>query len=381
MTQIRVLRLIARMNVGGAAQEIAGLQRGLSDRFQSVLVTGEIGRGEEDFISLRAPDIEIVRLPGLGRDVETFGDLRALREFRDMIRDFRPHIVHTHTAKAGVLGRVAAFTTGVPATVHTFHGHLLKGYFSDVGTRAVTVVERALARRTTRLLAVGRQVRDDLLAAGVGHPGQYVVMPPGVWLPDAPSQRRARQELGIPEGVPIVSYVGRLARVKRPDRFLRVVRLVSAKIPDAVFLVAGGGELTEAVTREVEQAGTTAVRFLGWRSDIERIHAASDLTLLTSDNEGMPVSLIEAGLLGRPAVATNVGSVSEVVDHGRSGLIGVSDSELAAHVTDLISNDDLRRQMGRVAKERCRELFSMQRLIEQTQAVYDDVMSDVSGEA
>jgi hypothetical protein len=166
---VRVLRLIARMNVGGPALQVVALQRGLDpERFESRLLIGEPGEGEADYLQLRAPDVEATLVPGLGRSIRAAGDARALAAVIGEIRRFRPDIVHTHTAKAGVLGRIAAGVTRVPHVVHTFHGHLLHGYFGAAGRRAVVTTERVLARRTDVLAAVGAQVRDDLLAAGIG---------------------------------------------------------------------------------------------------------------------------------------------------------------------------------------------------------------------
>ncbi len=186
MSRIRVLRVIARMNVGGPALQVTALADGLDpERFEQRLLVGNVGEGEADYLDLRAPHVEATRVRGLGRSPDPTGDARALAALVREMREFRPHIVHTHTAKAGVLGRSAAVLARVPIRVHTFHGHLLHGYFSPRVTSAVTAVERAFADMTTRLVAVGRQVRDELLAAGIGRPDQYVVVPPGVALPVA----------------------------------------------------------------------------------------------------------------------------------------------------------------------------------------------------
>ncbi|MDT7539995.1 MAG: hypothetical protein QOI82_3580, partial [Actinomycetota bacterium] len=175
--RVRVLRVIARMNVGGPALQVTALTLELDPaRFEHRLLTGSVGPDEADYVELRAPGLPLTRVAGLGRSPRPLDDLRALRALIRHMRDFRPDIVHTHTAKAGVLGRVAARIARVPATVHTFHGHLLHGYFSTAVTRLVILTERALARRTDRLVAVGAQVRDELLAAGIGTPAQYAVV-------------------------------------------------------------------------------------------------------------------------------------------------------------------------------------------------------------
>ena len=190
--RIRVLRLIDRLNVGGPALQVSVLAAGLDpDRFQQVVLAGEIDPHEGDYVSLRAPGLVVEQVRGLGRSPNPFGDAQAACAIHAAMRRFRPHIVHTHKAKAGVLGRPTAWGSRVPSTVHTFHGHLLHGYFSPAKTKAVVTVERCLARPTTRLVSVGARVRDELLAAGIGRRRQYTVVAPGVRLGPLPDRARA----------------------------------------------------------------------------------------------------------------------------------------------------------------------------------------------
>ena len=304
MTRIRVLRIIDRLNVGGPALQATVLTRGLDpDRFEHRLVAGSVGPDEGDYMTLRAPDVPVETIRGLGRAPHAWHDVDALVQLDRIIRRFRPDIVHTHKAKAGVLGRLPAFAHRVPATVHTFHGHLLRGYFSRTKTAAIIQAERALARRTTRLVAVGAQVRDELVDAGIGRSSQYFVVPPGVRSPSRSRPRPARELLGLPREGPVVGFVGRLTGVKRPERFIDMALAISHRHPSTTFVITGGGELLETIRERARPLGARAV-FLGWRGDIEKVYAACDLVALTSDNEGMPVSLIEAATLGTPAVTT-----------------------------------------------------------------------------
>jgi len=362
------------MNVGGPALQVTGLVEGMNRRrFDHRLLTGSVGSGETDYVELRAPSLPLTRVSGLGRAPQPLDDLRALRLLHREMRAFRPHIVHTHTAKAGVLGRVAARAAGVPALVHTFHGHLLHGYFSPAVTRGVVQVERTLARTTTRLVAVGARVRDDLLDAGIGRPSQYAVVPPGIALPDPPSKEAARVALDLPQHAPLVVLVARLTTIKRPERFLDVARLLADRHPEAIFAVVGEGELLPALR---EQAGPN-VRFLGWRADVEVVYAASDLVVLTSDNEGMPVSLIEAALCGVPAVATRVGSVAEVVIDGKSGLLAEADAEdLARKVDAVLSDAELRKRLAAGALGHGTASFSRARLVADTEELYEQIAAE-----
>jgi glycosyltransferase involved in cell wall biosynthesis len=289
------------------------------------------------------------------------------------MRRFRPQIVHTHTAKAGVLGRLAARLSGVPATVHTFHGHLLHGYFSPRRTKALVQVERALAPLTTRLVAVGSRVRDELLAAGIGAPHQFAVVPPGTALSGLSDPTIARKDLGLPTDGLMVGYIGRLTRVKQPQRFLEIASRMLARHPGVTFVIAGEGTMLEELRRLARPLGP-AVRFLGWRDDVATVYSALDLVVLTSDNEGMPVSLIETALAGLPAVTTDVGSAAEVVLNGVTGLVtSTTVDDLAAAVESLLVDAGLRAKLGRAAALRARRQFSPERLIDDTEALYEEI--------
>lgn len=386
MNEIRILRIITRMNVGGPARQVTTLMRGLdSGEFSQRLLIGELDAGEVDYLHLRAPDVYGRMVSGLGRSPRLMSDLGALARLVRHMREFEPHVVHTHTAKAGVLGRLAARVARVPATVHTFHGHLLHGYFGPVATSAVSATERLLARGTTRLIAVGERVRDELLDAGIGSPAQFDVVPPGIDMPTVPTLRAARAKLDVPPDVPVLAFVARLTGVKRPDRMLDVVELLRLRFPNLIVLVAGEGPLLPEVRRSAQMRGLEAsIRFLGWRGDVETVYAASDVALLTSDNEGTPVSLIEAALCGVPAVASDVGSVAEVVLHGRTGLVvhGTPHS-LAEAVDTLLSDRSMRAAMGRAAADHASVRYGAGRLIADCADLYRRIVyapSDVGRE-
>lgn len=373
---VRVLRIIARMNVGGPAWQSSVLTRGLAGHgYETRLLAGRVDEGEADFVALRDPDLPVVDIEGLGRSVRIGGDLRAFVSICREIRRFRPHIVHTHTAKAGVLGRLAAFVNRVPVRVHTFHGHVLHGYFSPPVSRLVRLVERVLARGTTALVAVGERVRDELVEAGIGQRDRFTAIAPGVEEPPAIDREIARQLLGLPLEVPVVLFVGRLTAVKRPDRLVEAFGMVLERIPEAVLAVAGEGELLKEVRRSVERLGDS-VRLLGWQSDVGRLYAAADLVVISSDNEGMPMTLIEAAMAGVPGVTTDVGSASEVVVHGSTGLVVAPDArDLADAIIVLLVDDDRRSAMGRVAAEQAIVRFGAARLVADHVALYRRIIA------
>ena len=375
--RLRVLRIIDRLNIGGPALQATVLSEGLDPaRFDHRLLAGGIDADEGDHVTLRAPDLRVERIDGLGRSPHLGNDAQALWRISQVIRRFRPHIVHTHKAKAGVLGRVAAWSNRVPATVHHYHGHLLSGYFSPSKTKVFAGIERGFAHPTTALVAVGSQVRDELLAAGIGRREQYSVVPPGVVLPAAADRRAARAALGLPGDAPVVGYVGRLTQVKRPERFIDMAIEVARRHPTAVFLIAGRGELLGSLVERARPLEGRA-RFLGWRGDVATVYAASDVVVLTSDNEGMPVSLIEAASVGTPAVTTRVGSAPEVVLDGVTGFVTATDVEALVRATvELLENDDLRRRMGAAAALRARREFSAARLVADITALYERIAAE-----
>ncbi|GAA3798815.1 glycosyltransferase family 4 protein [Sphaerisporangium flaviroseum] len=371
-TRIRVMEIIARMNVGGPATQAIGLYEGLNrEDFDHRLHTGHVGGNEGDHLQLRDAPVQVTRIPNLGRSIRPTDDLRALVQLIGAMRAFRPHIVHTRTTKAGALGRTAARLSGVnPAVVHSFHGHLLYGYFTGVKRSLYVRSERVLASMSDRLMTVGHGVRDDLLEAGIGRPRQYVVIPPGVRLGPVPERGAARLALRLPQDAPIVAYVGRLTHVKRPDRFIATAKAVLARVPDCHFVMCGNGELRREAEREIEPV-RESFHLLGWRQDVETVYAAADVILLTSDNEGTPLTLVEAGMAGIPSVSTRVGSVAEIVKDGETGLLSGTDSaELAARVVRLLSDPALARRLGDSARRWTTASFGVERLVADTEALY-----------
>ena len=367
---LRVVHVIARMNVGGPAVLIANAMRTMNSAdFDVRLVTGYCGDGEADYLQTQAVDLPAIRLDGLGRSIRPKADLTSATRLATLLHDLRPDIVHTHTAKAGVVGRVAVpLSRSGAKIVHTYHGHLLHGYFPPAKTKAVVAAERVLAHWTDRLIAVAPQVRDDLLAAHIGRPSQYEVIVPGVALDSLPERDLARRELGLPLGRPVVTMMGRITGIKRPDRFIEVVRLIARTHPGVWFAVAGAGDLEEDLRQSV--AGLP-VSLLGWQSDVERVLAASEALVLTSDNEGTPLSLIQAGLAGLPVVATSVGGVTSVVDDGQTGLLAAPDAmSLAAALTCLLDDPALADRLGRTAKERMTQRFGMADMVQRHADLY-----------
>jgi glycosyltransferase involved in cell wall biosynthesis len=370
--KVRVLRIIARMNVGGPAVQVSGLMRGFDqDLFEHELLTGYCAADEADYLEKVATDVKAIRIDGLGRSIKPRADLTALFKIIKEIRRFKPDVIHTHTAKAGVVGRVASLLSGSKSVrVHTFHGHLLHGYFGPGKTKLVIVVEKFLAYFTDQLLAVGVKVKDDLIAVGIGNARKFEVMPPGLQLASVPSKSVARNELGLEQNQIYCAFIGRITQIKRPDRFLDVAAEVKSRGLNLEFVVAGAGEQLQYCQDRVA-AEDLPVTFLGWREDIEVVLAAADLVILTSDNEGTPLSLIQAGMVGIPVVATNVGSTNEIVVNEKTGfLTDLSVDQLADAVEKLVTDGVLRAEMGGVGQQYTMARYGVDRLVKDHQDLY-----------
>lgn len=370
--KVRVLRIIARMNVGGPAVQISGLMRDFDPEiFEQKLLTGYCAADEADYLEKLAVDVKAIRIDGLGRSIKPRADITSLFKIIKEIRRFKPDVIHTHTAKAGVVGRIASILSGQKSIrVHTFHGHLLHGYFGPGKTKLVILVEKFLALFTEQLLAVGKQVQDDLIAAGIGNSKKFAVMPPGLQLAHVPNKHDARKELGLDQNEIYCAFIGRITQIKRPDRFLDVAAKTRADNVKVHFIVAGAGELLQECQNRVA-AENLPITFLGWREDIEVVLAAADFVILTSDNEGTPLSLIQAGMVGIPVVATNVGSTNEIVVDGKTGfLTDLSVDQLANAVTKVATDNDLQAQMGAAGKEYTMARYGVDRLVKDHQDLY-----------
>jgi glycosyltransferase involved in cell wall biosynthesis len=375
----RVLHVITRLNIGGPARYLLALMPELRDRGFDTLIAFGTPEPDEGEI-LPGPDEPSFRIAALRRPIDPAADQRAITELTRLANRYRPDLVHTHLAKAGALGRSVARRIKASGVVHMFHGHVLEGYFASPANSAFVLAERRLARRTDALVAVSDATRDDLLALGIGKPAKWHVLPyaldlapllePGV------TADEARGRLGLPEGVPTVGIVGRLVPIKNHVLFLEMAERISATRPDAVFVVAGDGELRSVLEAEAARTLGDRVRFLGWSTDLPTLYAALDVVVMTSLQEGTPVALIEALAAGRPVVATDVGGVADVVEDGANGFLAASgDAEgLARRVLDLLGDGDRRRSMGETGRAGVAERHSASRVADRTAELYQEIL-------
>jgi len=377
---IKVLRVITRLNIGGPAIHAILLTSALDDgvRFTSTLVAGTTAPHEGDMLDLaRARSVEPIVLPALGREINPLDDLVALARMVQLVRRLTPDVVHTHMAKAGTIGRLAARICGVPLVVHTYHGHVFHSYFGAAKTRVFLTIERALGLLIDRIIVVGDGQRDEIAGYGAAPPGKLESIRLGLEL--APllhaeaARGRLRQELGIDASTPLVGIVARLVPIKAHEAFFDAAVRIREALPRVEFLVVGDGERRQALETLVQRRGLSrAVRFLGWRRDMLNVYADLDVVALTSRNEGSPVALIEALAAGRPVVATAVGGVPEVVINGDTGVtVPVADPRtLAGAVLTLLADRPLAERLGAAGRRHVYPRYDSSRLVDDVRDLY-----------
>ncbi len=391
---IKVLRVIARLNIGGPALHVAYLTAGLADRgYDTTLVAGTIARGEESMAAVaEGRGVRIESLEDLSREISPLRDARAILRLARLIRRERPTILHTHTAKAGAVGRIAALLAGdarPPIVVHTFHGHVLRGYFNPLTTLGFRTLERWLARVTTALVAVSPEVRDDLVKLGVAPASKFTVVRLGIELDertggDEAARRETRRLVGLAPDAFVVGWVGRMTAVKRTDDVIRTLQKLVERGVDAHLLLVGDGPDREHLERYAHELGVVRrCLFLGYQDDVARYYNAIDALLLPSVNEGTPVSVIESLAAERPAVATRVGGVPDVIRDGVDGfLVDVGDADaLAERLAELAADPDRRERMGAAGRERVLQRYAVERLVDDVDRLYRSLLAAHAAES
>lgn len=386
----RITRIIARLNIGGPAIQAITLTQELEAYgYRTRLIRGveDPAEGNMDYLASERGIVPTL-VPSMRRD-PGIGDLVALARLVLLLWRDRPAVVHTHAAKGGTLGRVATLCAFPlrrwrPVVIHTYHGHSLTGYFSGRTARVYRVIERLLARFTDVLLAVSAEVRDDLVGLRVAPASKFRLMPLGFDLsPFSGDERRAERRRalrglwGASEEDVVVTLIARLVPIKRVDRFLLAATLVPGGA-NVRFVVVGDGELRDELARSAEaQALGDRLVWAGFRRDIPDVCFASDVVMLTSDNEGTPVSLIEAQAAAVPVVATDVGGVRSAVRDGESGRLAPPDAptQLADAVTELIDDPALRSRMGAAGRAHATSLYTLARLAADHAALYDELLA------
>jgi glycosyltransferase involved in cell wall biosynthesis len=375
---VRILRAVTRLNIGGPARHVVLLNQALDDghAFRSTLVAGTTAPHEGDMLDFaRQHAVEPVIVPSLGREISPLDDLLSLARMVRLVRTIRPDVVHTHMAKAGTIGRLAAHLCGVPLIVHTYHGHVFHSYFGARKTAAIITIERVLGMLTDRIITVGNDQRDEIAGYGIAPRSKLVAIPLGLELDQflKPERGLFRRSLGLEADAPLVGIVARLVPIKAHELFFEAAASVRQRVPQAQFIVIGDGERRAELEALVEGLGLRpSVRFVGWRSDMPHVYADLDVVALTSRNEGSPVALIEALAAARPVVSTAVGGVPEVVIHGQTGLtVPARDApRLAEAIVELLQNPDLAARLGQAGRRHVYPRYDSSRLIDDVRDLY-----------
>jgi glycosyltransferase involved in cell wall biosynthesis len=380
------MRIITRLNIGGPAYQAIFLSQRLQDaEFQTSLLVGELAAGEGSMEPLaRERGVAFRHMPGLGREISPKTDLVTVSRLYREMRRVRPDIVHTHLAKAGFAGRIAAALARIPVVVHTYHGHVFHGYFSKKKTELILRIERALARRTSRIIVLGEAQEKEILGFGVGRPEQMVRIPLGLELEPflKAEQHRGviRKELGIGAETQLAGIIARLVPIKAHEQFLEAAKQAAARHPEVQWLIVGDGERRQELEDLARSLGFSIVshdkgdchpsgtgpivRFLGFRSDLAQLYADLDCVVLCSKNEGLPVTIIEALAAARPVVSTEVGSVRDLITPAVSGYLTPAGdaSALAESISKLLAQREQAAEMGRRGREHVYPRLSIDRL-------------------
>jgi glycosyltransferase involved in cell wall biosynthesis len=393
--KIKVLRIINRFNLGGPTYNAAYLTKYLSDDFETLLVGGEKYEEEESsaFI-LEKLGLKPIVIPEMQRSINRKNDRIAYKKIKDIIKEFQPDIVHTHASKAGTLGRLAASKMKVPVVIHTFHGHVFHSYFGKTKTIFYKNIERYLAKKSTKIIAISEIQKNELsLEHKICKPEKIEIVPLGFDLSrfqeDIEEKRKSfREEYKITEDEIAIGIIGRLVAIKNHKMFLDVVANIMAKTTKKVrFFIIGDGEEKESLKNYCTQLNLAftawndenkveIITFTSWLKDIDWVNAGLDIVALTSLNEGTPVSLIEAQASNKPIVTTNVGGVKNVTLENKTAFISeVDDVEDFSHkLLQLIEEDKTRTEMGKKGWDFVKEKFSYQRLTNDVEKLYVDLL-------
>lgn len=379
----RVYHVIARLNIGGPAVHVSLLASRMPGSYDPVVLTGEVGPDEGDMAYYaRERGVEPLIVGGLGRELKPLRDLALVWRLYRVFVSERPMIVHTHTAKAGAVGRLAAWLAGVPVIVHTFHGHVLRGYFGPWKTAVFGAIERTLARITDCVITLGENQRTEILSLGIGTPEHSSAIPLGLDLDGLFKLPRhtgtLQRALKLPPETPLAGIIARLVPIKGHQDFVAAAAVAAQQSPNLHFAIVGDGERRQELEAQVRALDLQdRVHFLGWRRDLDPVYADLDAVVLCSRNEGLPTALIEAQAAGIPVISTPVGSVAEILEDGVTGhLVPLGDTQaLGARMAELANDPARARAMGARGQARMRERFGVERLVSDMDQLYSRLLT------
>ena len=377
--RIKILRIQSRICIGGPAIHTETLSRYLpQDKYDTLVIGGDL---EEKEVS-RANEIEskgirIQLIKSLKRDLFLLHDIKTIITLYKIIKYERPDIVETHTAKAGATGRVAACLAGVPIILHTFHGHVFEHYFNRIKTKLLILIEKFLAKLSTRIIVLSQRQYDDIVKKfKIASPQKTLVIPLGFELERFTAIKKSdslKSELKIPESDFLIAIIGRIVPIKNFEMIFRVVRQLNNEKIKAHLAIIGDGYIRE---RLEEKAKESYFHFLGWRYDLENIYSSVDLVALTSFNEGTPLVVIEAMAAGVPVVATNVGGIPDIIANGKTGFCCKvdDDHDMMEKIKVLLFDEERRYQISQQARHSVLNRYNVQRLINDMNNLYQKLI-------
>jgi glycosyltransferase involved in cell wall biosynthesis len=388
---MKIVRIISRLNIGGPAIHTILLSSSLNkDGYTDILVCGQPSQFEGDMHELaKSNNIKPVMVPTLQRDISICRDIKAFFKLYSIIRKERPDIVHTHTAKAGTLGRLAAVLAGVPVRVHTFHGHVFDGYFNPSRAKVFLLIERFLALFTDRVVTVSSSVRNEIVnKLKIADESKSIVIPLGLdldkYLRCTAGFGSLRKRFGLGSDAILVGIVGRLVPVKNHKMFLDAALKVIETMPnrDIKFFIVGDGELNEGLKQYASALGLGGkVIFTGWVDDLAGVYSDLDIVALTSLNEGTPVSLIEAMASGKAVIATDVGGVRDIINDGACGVLARSTDvdDFCSKLKGLIRDKEARIRLGANARKTVASRYARERLVKDVKSLYEGLYDSKVG--
>ena len=380
---LRVAFVITRLNIGGPALHVQLLASRLDRaRYEVTVYTGRPSAREGDIRALLpTAGVRIVEVPGLRREISPWHDLRALAALLGAFRRERPDVVHTHMAKAGFIGRIAGRAAGTRIVLHTFHGNVLRGYFGWSRSTVFNWIERLLTTISTRIVALSARQQQELIRLRIASPMKIEQIPLGIDLQPflAPAEGRLRAELGLAPDVELIGTVARLTHIKGIDVLIDAAVLVTERRPRVRFVVVGDGPSRDVLLQRARDLGLAeTVHFVGWRGDLSSVYADLDVVVLSSRNEGTPMSVIEAMAAARAVVATSVGGVPDLMPDGTGVLVPPEDPRsLAAAIDRLLCQPAERAALGAAAREHVVRWHDAATMVDRHDRLYRRLAHDV----
>ena len=386
--KIKILRIINRFNIGGPTYNATFLTRFMSDEFETILIGGLPEKGEADSLHiLNDYGVKPILIPELKRNPNFISDRKALKKIKNIIKEFKPDIVHTHAAKAGALGRKAAFDCKVPVVLHTFHGHVFHSYFGKFKSEVYRRIEKRLASKSSGIIAISDQQKIELSEKfAIADKNKIEVIPLGFDLNQFQDnleikRRKTRDKFNLSNDQIAVAIIGRLAPIKNHKLFLDTIAIVNRQTSKkTVFFIVGDGETRKEIEGQIEQIKINQsidIRLTSWIRDIQTFNAGMDIICLTSNNEGTPVSLIEAQACNIPVISTDVGGVKDIVFNNETGFIVPKNNveKFAEKLLLLIEDKKKREKMSQNGWSFVKDNFHYQRLVKDMEQYYKKLLN------